>query len=609
MTRKILSGVYSDGYILSANYDRLSVTQSAQVTGAAGAPGLYGFRYGRPGGSGETGLTVTVESGAGVKNAGTIIGGVGGVGGGTFFSMPGAGGEGGEGVVLAGAADFANHGGTIDGGAGGEGGQRGGDPHSSPGSSGPGGAAVFIYQGARLDNVAGTITGGAGGALQVGAGAYNGADGGDGVLLAGRGAVSNAGVITGGVGGAGFSFAYGGRTGGAGGAALAADANDTIYNKGSLVGGTGGAGGAGFDPNTSGGAGGAGGAGALLTYGVTLTNFGLIAGGAGGAGGDGGEQPGGPGAQGVGVMLEGYAILTNGSAGHASAQIIGAVGVESDWSTVVNFGTIDGTGGVAVQLSTAVDRLVVEAGSTFVGAVVGGGGTLELAKASGTITGLAGGQGSVTGGEALSFSDFGGFVIDQGGTWTLSGVLTEAIDNAGLIESSGQNATVKGAVSGSGSAVIATGTLNFASTFSQNVRFATGAGSLELADSVGYGGTISGFSTGGGTQLDLVDIAFGRKSTDASFAGNVDGGVLTVTDGTHTAQIKLKGDYVGDTFAVSSDKQGGTLVTATLAGAPSVHAFASAMAGMNRAGAAGFATRAAHDGYERAPMMLAHPVA
>jgi hypothetical protein len=239
--------------------------------------------------------------------------------------------------------------------------------------------------------------------------------------------------------------------------------------------------------------------------------------------------------------------------------------------------------------------------------VVGGGGTLELAKASGTITGLAGGQGSVTGGEALSFSDVGSFVIDTGGTWTLSGVLAETINNAGVIESAGQTATLQGAVGGSGSAVIAGGTLDFASTFSQNVTFATGAGDLELADSVGYRGTISGFSTAGGTQLDLVDIGFYKKTTDASFAGNVKGGVLTVTDGTHTAQIKLNGDYVGDTFAVSNDKQGGTLVTATLTGAPSVHAFASAMAGLNRAGAAGFATRASN-GYEHSPIMLAHPV-
>jgi hypothetical protein len=165
-----------------------------------------------------------------------------------------------------------------------------------------------------------------------------------------------------------------------------------------------------------------------------------------------------------------------------------------------------------------------------------------------------------------------------------------------------------GAVGGNGSAVVGGGVLEFTSTFSQNVKFATGAGELELAESLGYGGTISGFSTGSGTRLDLLDIAFAKKSTEASFAGNAAGGVLTVTDGTQTAQIKLKGDYLGDTFAVSSDKQDGTLVTASVAAAPSVHAFASAMAGFDTAANAGFATQASH-GYERAAMMLAHPAA
>jgi hypothetical protein len=37
-------------------------------------------------------------------------------------------------------------------------------------------------------------------------------------------------------------------------------------------------------------------------------------------------------------------------------------------------------------------------------------------------------------------------------------------------------------------------------------------------------------------------------------------GVLTVTDGTHTAKIKLRGDYLGSIFTLSSDGHGGTLV-------------------------------------------------
>jgi hypothetical protein len=635
MTTKILTGAYAAGYTLSAGYDRLTVAQSAEIMGATGAAGAYGRSQGGPGGPGGAGLTVGFA--AAVRNAGTIVGGAGGVGGDTPYSNPGAGGTGGVGVALAGGAKFTIRGGAIAGGAGGEGGRPGGDPHNSPGYNGAGGTAVYLAGRAMLNNIAGAITGGAGGAAQFGGQGqgHTGAAGGGGVVLAGSGSVGNAGVITGGAAGGGFSGVYSGGIGGVGGAALVSDAAVTLVNKGSMVGGAGGAGGLTFDKYDTGGAGGAGGAGALMTGGGSLINTGSIVGGLGGVGGtvgNGGTQQGASGAQGVGVMLNGGGMLINGAAHQAGAQIIGAVGVEvgsAGATTIVNFGTIKGTAGTSVQLAQAADRLVVEAGSTFVGAVTGGGGTLELARASGTITGLAGGQGNLTGPEALSFSGFGGFAMDKGGTWTLSGALAGTIDNAGVLAATGPGAslqgavtndgvletnaakatlTVSGAVTGSGSALIAGGTLDFAATFSQNVRFTTGAGELELAVSRGYAATISGFSTSGGTKLDLLDIAYARNNTTASFAGNAAGGVLTVTDGSHTAQIRLKGDYLGDTFAATSDSQGGTLVTASIAAAPSIHAFASAMAGMNTAADAGFAAQAPH-GYERTPMMLAHPLA
>ena len=42
--------------------------------------------------------------------------------------------------------------------------------------------------------------------------------------------------------------------------------------------------------------------------------------------------------------------------------------------------------------------------------------------------------------------------------------------------------------------------------------------------------------------------------------GNSAGGTLTVTDGTHTAQIALQGDYLSSTWTLSSDGSGGTVV-------------------------------------------------
>jgi len=63
--------------------------------------------------------------------------------------------------------------------------------------------------------------------------------------------------------------------------------------------------------------------------------------------------------------------------------------------------------------------------------------------------------------------------------------------------------------------------------------------------------------------------------------------VLTVTDGTHTAEIKLIGSYPTSTFEVSSDGHGGTIVVDPAAtGSSSPHHFIAAMASMTGPGSA-----------------------
>jgi hypothetical protein len=103
------------------------------------------------------------------------------------------------------------------------------------------------------------------------------------------------------------------------------------------------------------------------------------------------------------------------------------------------------------------------------------------------------------------------------------------------------------------------GVAAFASTFSQNVRFGTAGGTLRLADSQAFHGTVLAFSTTGASAFDLRDIAFVGAS-EATFSGTAVGGVLTVTDGTHTARIALSGDYRGSTWISSSDGSGGVVV-------------------------------------------------
>ena len=212
-----------------------------------------------------------------------------------------------------------------------------------------------------------------------------------------------------------------------------------------------------------------------------------------------------------------------------------------------------------------------------------------------------------------NFSGFATYAIGGAGVWTLAGVNTLAagqtlkvqgvvqagagatLDNAGVVKVTsalvlgdltndgkvkvaGGGVEVQGDVSGTGKVKINTGEFQTDAAFSQNVAFTGASGELVLADLQAYAGTISGFSTAGGTSLDLEDIAF-VDASQASFLGTTSGGVLTVSDGTHTAHITLVGDYLGSTFTVSGDGSGGTTIVDPRAGT-----FAVAMAAMQSTG-------------------------
>ncbi|HKH00907.1 MAG TPA: hypothetical protein VKB08_09335, partial [Bradyrhizobium sp.] len=63
-------------------------------------------------------------------------------------------------------------------------------------------------------------------------------------------------------------------------------------------------------------------------------------------------------------------------------------------------------------------------------------------------------------------------------------------------------------------------------------------------------------------RLDLLDITFGANTT-ASYAASQDGtgGTLTVSDGTHAANIALIGQYSGAGFEITADSQLGSVIT------------------------------------------------
>ena len=332
-----------------------------------------------------------------------------------------------------------------------------------------------------------------------------------------------------------------------------------------------------------------------------------------------------------GVTAQSGSTITNGSsiAIHALIQGFSGVEVDNGPATVTNFGTIWGRGGYAVEFDgnpdSSSDVLAVEAGSAFVGQCVGGGGALLLASGTGTIASAAG-TFSPTGGITVSgsipthvFTKFatvevgaagvfrtpstvavatgetleaaGSFTMTAGGTSIVNAgllettgagllVVTGALANTGTILADGGTLTVTGAVTGVGAVTVGNGRLDLAAAGAAKVTFIGSAGVLELGDSQGFTGTVAGFSKSGKTSLDLDDIAF-VNAGEATFSGTQTGGVLTVTDGTHTARISLTGDFRNTAFMASDDGHGGVGVIASASLlAAATHRFIAAAAGL-----------------------------
>jgi hypothetical protein len=306
-------------------------------------------------------------------------------------------------------------------------------------------------------------------------------------------------------------------------------------------------------------------------------------------------------------------VIGAGSALSGTAHIVqleGALTIK-DGAGLSIAGTIRNTGTLSLAASGSTATLIADVGATLSGAgqlvlsdnagnlIAEGppgskGAAASLTNVDNTVSGAgtiaadlinqAQGLVEATGTNAL--------VIDSGAT---------AIVNNGTLEANGAGGlTLASAVTGTGSAVIASGTLDAQAAFSQNVAFTGATGTLELAQSQAYAGAISGFSHSGGTALDLTDIAFGG-ATKASYSGTTASGVLTVTDGSHTAHIALTGDYTTSTFTAASDGHGGTSVVDPARGpAP----LAQAMAGFASRPAA---SSAVPEPMRRSDLILARP--
>jgi fibronectin-binding autotransporter adhesin len=620
------AGAYSGGYGGYGGIGGAAVSlasggkfvNAGQATGGAGGVGGAGYYAG---GGGPGGAGVLLSHGATLANSGAITGGAGGAGGYGYNGAGGYGGAGGAGVYVSGGGVVANTG-AIRGGDGGS----GGSSVTTGGSSGSYGPVGVAGDGIVLTGGGVVVNGGtsAGAALVYG---YIGID----AMSGGAVTVTNFGTIQG-TSGVSLAFAsasdrliveagahFVGVAQGGGGALELAGGSGTISGLGGsgMVTGSAALNFGGFAAYVLD----AGGAWTLAGYnrlgaGQSLALSGMVA--------NTGTLAAAPGAI---ILLEGADIgggelLTSGGIVRTGAGVnlfdgVGETFTNDAQVQVVNgtsltiAGMVAGTGRMALSAATTRTELVVAA----VGATLSGGGSILLGNSlnnevdgvvGGTLTNVNDrieGAGLITGQMTLDNEAHGSILgLGSAGLTLFTGAHT--VVNAGLIEADGDVLTIRsgldnggrvcalkgtlvleGAVSGTGLAIINGGTLEALSTFNERAEFIGGTGLLELAQSRTYGGSVFGFSKTGGTTLDLRDIGF-VSANEATFSGTTSGGLLTVSDGAHTARIRLVGDFLGASFTAASDGHGGVLIVdpATV-GPPSTHAFAAAAAGMAPASA------------------------
>ena len=111
-------------------------------------------------------------------------------------------------------------------------------------------------------------------------------------------------------------------------------------------------------------------------------------------------------------------------------------------------------------------------------------------------------------------------------------------------------------------AIAAGATAEISSAFDKPVAFLGDTGTLKLDNSSSFAGTVAGM-----TGQDTIDFAYidPIKVQQPTYSGTASSGSLTVTDGSHIANVALLGDYMASTFVTSSDGHGGTNVVASSA--------------------------------------------
>ncbi|WP_123721860.1 beta strand repeat-containing protein, partial [Pseudomonas lini] len=260
------------------------------------------------------------------------------------------------------------------------------------------------------------------------------------------------------------------------------------------------------------------------------------------------------------------AIMPFGGSIHNSGTIeLGSTGSETNLEILFRGATL--TGGGQVQLSDSAQNVIF-----------GGSADTVLTNVDNRISGagqLGAGQMVLVNAGLILASGLNSLVLDTGThTITNSGVLestgeggmtvASAVDNSGHLWANGGDMRLLADVMGNGSATIdGDATLTFSGAAHGSVAFhGEGAGTLVIAQAEAAGSLVGILGLESDDMLTFSDLAFGAN-TQLTYSANASGagGLLTVDDGVHRAEVNLLGHYTVDDFQATDGGEAGTQVS------------------------------------------------
>ncbi|HET7879304.1 MAG TPA: hypothetical protein VFL55_00350, partial [Acetobacteraceae bacterium] len=295
-------------------------------------------------------------------------------------------------------------------------------------------------------------------------------------------------------------------------------------------------------------------------------------------------------AQGASASLDNFGVISANAAGGAGAELDAggfvtnesgatlsgtAYGVFIGGGTVANAGTISGASyAVKFTGTNAANRLIVEPGAAFSGAIGGadsGNNTLEFANGTtGTLNGVSGGSGTATptSGTAWSFfHNFSTIAVDAGANWTFNGsnTVSELTDN-GTVGISGSLDLSSIDPASTGVFALGGATLEVASALGTDEQIAFSANSdLTVDDTASFGINVGTGSYQGPTLQDFasgdsIDLKnFASAGATSSYDSST--GLLQIGNGTSHATLHFANATLGSgSFQVASDGGTGTSI-------------------------------------------------